>query len=404
MEKDFDIAIVGGGPAGLTAAIEAKTSNPKAKVVILEKMEEPAKKLSATGNGRGNLSNTDCELLPTVIEFFSKSGIVTRADEAGRIYPYSEEAKAVSRALINKAKILDTEILTKSSVSNVEVDPKGNFHIFILDCDDFIVAKKLLIATGGKSFANYGSSGDGYIIAKKLGHKVTPLVPGLTAIEVSEDIKSLKGVRAKASVTLMENGNIVIEEEGEVQFRDDAISGICVMNVSSKLPVGSENSACRNSTNRYENCRILVNFVPDFSTVELMEFIKQQCATEGRKTSEVLSTLVKKPIADRIINEAGLDANGPADSLQPSQMVQLANLLRRFSLSPCGKKGWKEAQVTKGGVSLDEINMGTMESKLIEGLYFAGEVIDYDGPCGGYNLHNAWLTGMKAGKDMANRV
>ena len=404
MEKDFDIAIVGGGPAGLTAAIEAKTSNPKAKVVILEKMEEPAKKLSATGNGRGNLSNTDCELLPTVIEFFSKSGIVTRADEAGRIYPYSEEAKAVSRALINKAKILGTEILTKSSVSNVEVDPLGNFHIFILDSNERIVAKKLLIATGGKSFANYGSSGDGYSIAKRLGHKVTPLVPGLTAIEVSENIKSLKGVRAKANVTLMENGNIVIEEEGEVQFRDDAISGICVMNVSSKLPVGSENSACQNSTNRYENCRILVNFVPDFSTVELMEFIKQQCATEGRKTSEVLSTLVKKPIADRIINEAGLDANGPANSLQPSQMVQIANLLRRFSLSPCGKKGWKEAQVTKGGVSLDEINMGTMESKLIEGLYFAGEVIDYDGPCGGYNLHNAWLTGMKAGKDMANRV
>ena len=397
MEKDFDIAIVGGGPAGLTAAIEAKTSNPNAKVIILEKMEEPAKKLSATGNGRGNLSNKNCELLPTVIEFFSQCGIVTRADEAGRIYPYSEEAKAVSRALINRAINLGAEILTKSSVSNVEVDREGYFHIFIGEEKTEIIAKKILIAAGGKSFANYGSSGDGYTIARKLGHSVTPLVPALTAIEVKENIKDLKGVRAKVNVSLMEDGNVTLEEEGEIQFRDDSISGICVMNLSSKLPVGG-------FENRYENCRIMVNFVPDFSTVQLMGFIKQQANTSGLKISEVLETLVKKPIAARVIKDANLDGSKMASTLEPAQMVQMANYLRNFILSPCGKKGWKEAQVTKGGVSLDEVNMGTMESKLIKGLYFAGEVLDYDGPCGGYNLHNAWITGMKAGKDMATSV
>ena len=400
MEKTYDIAIVGGGPAGLTAAIEVKSSNPKAKVVILEKMEEPAKKLSATGNGRGNLSNRNCELLPSVIEFFSRCGIVTRADEAGRIYPYSEEAKAVSRALINKATNLGAEILTKSGVSNVEVGPEGHFHIFICEGKQKLLAKKLLIATGGKSFANYGSSGDGFTIARKLGHTVTPLVPALTAVEVKENIKDLKGVRAKVNVSLMESGNLVMEEEGEIQFREDSISGICVMNLSSKLPIGQAAAG----ENRYENCRVMVNFVPDFSTVELMEFIKQQAATSGLKISEVLETLVKKPIGARIIKDAGLDGCLDASTLTPPEMVQLANLLRRFILSPCGKKGWKEAQVTKGGVNLEEINMGTMESRLVEGLYFAGEVIDYDGPCGGYNLHNAWLTGMKAGKDMANRV
>ena len=398
MRKDFDIAIVGGGAAGLTAAIEAKVSNPKAKVIVLEKMEEPAKKLSATGNGRGNLSNRNCELLPTVIEFFSQCGIVTRADEAGRIYPYSEEAKAVSRALIKRATNLGAEIVTNSSVSNVEVDPEGYFHIFISEKNE-IIAKKLLIATGGKSFANYGSSGDGFTMARKLGHSVTPLIPALTAIEVIENIKELKGVRAKVNVTLMQQGNLIMEEEGEIQFRDDSISGICVMNLSSKLPVGGASA-----TNRYEDCRIMVNFVPDFSTVELMEFIKQQAATPGLKVGEVLETLVRKPIAARIIKDSGLNAGADATTLQPAQMVKMANLLRRFILSPCGKKGWKEAQVTKGGVALEEINMGTMESKLVKGLYFAGEVIDYDGPCGGYNLHNAWLTGMKAGKDMANCV
>ena len=399
MEKDFDIAIVGAGAAGLTAAIEAKLTNPTAKVIVLEKMEEPAKKLSATGNGRGNLSNKNCELLPTVIEFFSQCGIVTRVDEAGRIYPYSEEAKAVSRALVKRATGLGAEIKLKSSVSNVEVGQGGYFHIFISDGKEKLTAKKLLIAAGGKSFANYGSSGDGFTMARKLGHTVTPLIPALTAIEVKEDIKELKGIRAKVNVTLMQQGNLIHEEEGEIQFRDDSISGICVMNISSKLA-----SASQNSDNRYEGYRIFVNFVPDFSTVELMEFIKQQAKTPGLRITEVLETLVKKQMAARIIKDAGFNPLDDASSLEPANMVQLANLLRRFSLTPCGKKGWKEAQVTKGGVSLDEINMGTMESKLVEGLYFAGEVIDYDGPCGGYNLHNAWITGMKAGKDMADRV
>ena len=399
MEKDFDIAIVGAGAAGLTAAIEAKLTNPTAKVIVLEKMEEPAKKLSATGNGRGNLSNKNCELLPTVIEFFSQCGIVTRADEAGRIYPYSEEAKAVSRALVKRATGLGAEIKLKSSVSNVEVGQGGYFHIFISDGEEKLTAKKLLIAAGGKSFANYGSSGDGFTMARKLGHTVNPLIPALTAIEVKEDIKELKGIRAKVNVTLMQQGNLIHEEEGEIQFRDDSISGICVMNISSKLA-----SASQNSDNRYEGNRIFVNFVPDFSTVELMEFIKQQAKTPGLRIAEVLETLVKKQMAARIIKDAGFNPLDGASSLEPANMVQLANLLRRFSLTPCGKKGWKEAQVTKGGVSLDEINMGTMESKLVEGLYFAGEVIDYDGPCGGYNLHNAWITGMKAGKDMADRV
>ena len=192
MEKDFDIAIVGAGAAGLTAAIEAKLTNPTAKVIVLEKMEEPAKKLSATGNGRGNLSNKNCELLPTVIEFFSQCGIVTRADEAGRIYPYSEEAKAVSRALVKRATGLGAEIKLKSSVSNVEVGQGGYFHIFISDEKEKLTAKKLLIAAGGKSFANYGSSGDGFTMARKLGHTVTPLIPALTAIEVKEDIKELR--------------------------------------------------------------------------------------------------------------------------------------------------------------------------------------------------------------------
>ncbi len=400
MIKDFDIVIVGAGPAGLAAAIEAKTCNPKAKVLVLEKMEEPAKKLSATGNGRGNLSNKSCVGLQEVLEFFRQSGIAVRTDDAGRIYPYSEEAKAVSSALIKRAKGLGTEILTDAKVSNVEVDLQGDFHIFISDKKDKVRAKKLLIATGGKSFANYGSSGDGFGFARALGHEVTPLVPGLTAIEVKENLKDLKGVRAKVDVTLMQNGEVTFKEEGEIQFRDDSISGICVMNMSSVLPIAKRGEAA----NPLESCKILVNFVPDFGTVELMNFFKLQMAMEDATLTDVLETLVKRPVVQRILKDVAIDPKMTASKATPVQLVAIANKLRSFDLSPCGKKGWKEAQVTMGGVSLEEINLETMESKLVKGLYFAGEVMDFDAPCGGFNLHNAWLTGMRAGKDMANNV
>ena len=395
MRRDFDIVIVGAGPAGLAAAIEAKKSNSKAKVAVLEKMEKAGKKLSASGNGRGNLSNRSCRELDEVLNFFIESGIAIRADEAGRIYPYSEEAKAVTSSLLKHAKRLGAEIFTDTKVSNVEADREGGFHIFIEKKQDTFYSKKLLIATGGKSFAVYGSSGDGFSIAKSLGHSVVSLVPGLTAVEVEESLDDLKGVRAKAEVSLLMGGQMVFREEGEVQFRDDSISGICVMNLSSKLPAAREDLS---------GCKILINFVPDFDTVQLKNFIGLQAKAPGNTMLDLLETIIKKPLAMRILKDVSIDGNQSTQELKGAKLVNLLNGLRCFTLSPCGRKGWKEAQITRGGVDLEEIDNETMESKLVRGLYFAGEVTDYDGPCGGYNLHNAWLTGIKAGKDMAKGV
>lgn len=395
MRRDFDIVIVGAGPAGLAAAIEAKKSNSKAKIAVLEKMEKAGKKLSASGNGRGNLSNRSCRELDEVLNFFIESGIAIRADEAGRIYPYSEEAKAVTSSLLKHAKRLGAEIFTDTKVSNVEADREGGFHIFIEKKQDTFYSKKLLIATGGKSFAVYGSSGDGFSIAKSLGHSVVSLVPGLTAVEVEESLDDLKGVRAKAEVSLLMGGQMVFREEGEVQFRDDSISGICVMNLSSKLPAARED---------LPGCKILINFVPDFDTVQLKNFIGLQAKAPGNTMLDLLETIIKKPLAMRILKDVSIDGNQSTQELKGAKLVNLLNGLRCFTLSPCGRKGWKEAQITRGGVDLEEIDNETMESKLVRGLYFAGEVTDYDGPCGGYNLHNAWLTGIKAGKDMAKGV
>ena len=414
MEKYYDIVIVGAGPAGLAAAITAKTAGPEISAVILEKKEKAAKKLSASGNGRGNLSNERCESLEQVLRFFSQSGIAVRIDEEGRIYPYSEEAAAVSETFVRRAEELGVEILTDNQVTGVEAGTDGGFRIFISteEGDVSVECRSLLIATGGKSFAAYGSTGDGYKFARTLGHRVTPLVPALTAVEVKEDISNLKGLRAKVSVSLFDSGNMTFRETGEIQFREDSISGICVMNLSSQLP-----AACKGERgDSFKDLRIAVNFVPDFDAAGLLDFMRsrqQSCARQQARmqrqcpeatASDMLKTIIKKQLIPEILRRAGIPQQKSAEQMTMEDILKTANALRSFSLTPCGRKGWKEAQVTKGGVSMEEICQSTMESKIASGLYFAGEILDYDGPCGGYNLNNAWLTGIKAGKAMAERI
>lgn len=398
MERYFDIAIAGAGAAGLAAAITAKTVSPEMSVAIFEKKEEAAKKLRASGNGRGNLSNSGCEAFEEALRFFADSGIAVRIDDEGRIYPYSEEAGAVAEALVKRALDMGAELLLDSEVKGVEADPDGGFRLFISgkNGDMSLKCGKLLIATGGKSFAAYGSTGDGYRFARSLGHRVTPLVPALTAIEVKEDLRKLKGVRTKGVVSLFDRGCLSFKEAGEIQFREDSLSGICVMDLSSFLPAAETG----NAEKAFEGLRIAINLAPDFDSSGLMDFLRAQ-RTDGRRTAaDVLRTIVKEPLIHEILKRAGISEDRLSSELSAEDFLKIANGVRNFSLTPCGRKGWKEAQVTKGGVAMEEICESTSESLIEQGLYFAGEVLDYDGPCGGYNLHNAWLTGIKAGRAM----
>ena len=421
--KFFDILIVGGGPAGLAAAVaagqafaEAATgdgrknagksagkSAGKPTVAILEKKEVPGKKLSATGNGRCNISNTAC-CDDEVNGFFDSIGLMRKADDAGRIYPYSEEAGQVTGLLVDSAVELNTKIFTNCQVSWVkrnensgpaenggfvvgaeftETDKKNKKNQKNQPEQVVFSCKKLLIATGGKSYAVFGSTGDGFAWARSLGHNVTRLAPSLVPVQVEENpqFAMLSGLRAKGKVSLLHCGSKIYEEKGEIQFNRDSISGICIMNIS-KLLVLAEGKPFKEAFAEYH---IEMDLVPDFTEDELTAFLR------GNSCS--LTTVVKKKMADYILSLA-----------KKASPEEIAHLLKHLKFNVTGTKGWNEAQVTRGGVMMDEVDAQTMESKLVKGLYFAGEVMDFDGFCGGYNLNYAWLSGSRAGKDMANNV
>ena len=354
--KHYNICIIGAGASGCAAAITAAKDNKS--VCILEKNKEVLRKVAATGNGKCNISNTNCENVREVVDFFETIGIYFAEEDEGRLYPYNRSASTVVEVMADEMKALGVEVYTETEVKEIK---KG---FVISTSEGRFEADKLLIAAGGKSGPQFGTTGDGYIFARKLGHKVSTLIPSLTAIECEGDFKKLKGIRALAKVTLRKDGKDIAQERGEVQFTEDGLSGICIFNLSRFLKI-EKGEDFKKGIRRFT---VSIDFLPEMDDEKASEVI--------RKLG--LTSLLKKPLT-AVVSE---------------------NNIKDFEVTVTGVKGWKQSQVTAGGVSLDEIDMDTMESKVVPGLYFAGEVIDYDGPCGGYNLTNAWITGIKAGKAM----
>ena len=375
----YDLVIAGGGAAGLAAAASfIGKMNHEAGVCILEKNDAPGRKINATGGGRCNLTNEACPGKGTTLEFFKGLGIETWHDSEGRYYPYTNKASDVTKALVD-AVSAGAEIrcgFTVKVISRIRPDDgeDGYFMITGTDSDgkmEMIFADCVLIAMGGKAGPQYGTTGDGYTIARTLGHTVTTVFPILTGIECRAegvDFASLKGVRAKGTVILNKDGKAIVRDTGEIQFTEDGISGICVFNLTPHIRADRWESF-EDALKRFT---VTVDLAPDFTAEEL-------AARES-----VFGILTEKLAA---VFE-GADAAA----------------IKNWQLDVTGVKGWRDAQATYGGVALDEIDMETMESRLVPGLYFAGEIIDAQGPCGGFNLQNAWETGLKAAHAAANSM
>ena len=387
---ECDVLIIGAGASGLAAA--AVAGGRGLRTVVLERNEEPAKKLYATGNGRCNISNIKAPDDERLRSFLSEVLGLETVEEEGRVYPRSMEAASVVEALVSGAERASAEIVCGAKAESVS----RSENVFSVKTEDGreYVSRCLILACGGKAGIQYGCYGDGYKMAKSLGHCIIKPIPALDAMVCAEDLEPLHGVRAQALAALSKESGVTCgsefcsiyasrnteeaaggsavaslpaAEQGEVQFTKNGISGIPVMDLSRylRLEAGSVFT-------------LSLDFFPELSAEELDRLLEDR----RRRFGTGLKGLLPEKLAE-YIEEPGRERSAKA-----------------LAFHITGTRGWKTAQVTCGGVPLTEIDPDTMQSKICEGLFITGELLDYDGPCGGYNLNWALRTGLAAGKSV----
>lgn len=439
------VIVIGGGPAGLVSAISAATENNE--VIVLEKMKEPGRKLLITGKGRCNITSS----LPMedfiknipgngkflysafnnftnedIIKLLKEQGVNVKIERGQRVFPVSDKAIDVRDALINKAKKLGVKIITNAKVENIitkkneqvyiannsaenieknieEKDTVEGVEFLLNGKKEYIKCNKVILATGGKSYPGTGSTGDGYEIAKKLGHTITKIVPSLVPLEAKENslevCKKLQGLSLKnVNVKFMdtENNKVIYEDFGEMLFTHFGLSGPTILSGSAHLL-------------RYKNLeellksgkiKIIIDIKPALSIEKLDERILRDFSTEKNKMfKNSLDALLPKKMIDTIIELSNINPNKKVNEITKKERENLVNLLKKFEITIKGFRPIEEAIVTAGGVTIKEINPKTMESKIINGLYFAGEIIDVDAYTGGFNLQIAYSTGYTAGRN-----
>ena len=393
------IAIIGGGASGLAAAIEAKRQAKKLNldlsITVFEHLQKCAKKILATGNGRCNFCNTevneknyngDKDIIDNVLDskfsdtlsFFKSFGILPYFED-GRVYPRSEQATSIRDALIKTCEILNINLKTETEINEIKVTDNK----YVINNEDF---DSVIIATGGNSQKSQGSDGSGYKLLKDLGHKITDISPALTAITVEEKgFKDLKGLRVKGNFSLYNGRKFLKEENGEIQFTENAFSGIPVLNLSYLV---------KNS----KNIVAVIDFCNEFSYDDLEKhFSESRYKTPYFRTEEILSGLIPQKLSYFIMKRAGIKENTLFGKLSEKEIKQLILNLKQAEFKVSGTRDFDYSQVTCGGADGSNFDAKTLMSKKRSGLFACGELLNVNGDCGGYNLHFAFTSGRLAG-------
>lgn len=390
-------AIVGGGASGLTAAIAAAELG--SNVTIYERNDRVGRKILSTGNGRCNMTNINADIsnyygknpkfvmgaisrfwVDETLEFFNDLGVLHKVEDAGKVYPYSDQASAVLDVLRMKAEELLVAVRTKSEVKRVSKNKNG----FIVETysgeKEFF--DKVIVASGGKAAPDLGSNGSGYDILKSFGHKITEVRPSLVQLKTEPDtVKKLKGIKIQGTVNL---GGFV--EKGEILFTDYGLSGPPIFSVSS----------------RFNNQKsIYVDMMPDYSESQLNTMLSERvCRFPKVALENFFVGILNKRVGQALLKYLKIEPlSRYAVTLRKADIDKIAKTIKAWEFKVTGTMSWNNAQVTKGGADTSQFNPNTMESRLVKGLYAAGEVLDIDGDCGGYNLQWAWSSGMLAGKN-----
>ena len=407
--------IIGGGPAGLMAAISSSKNGDK--VTIIEKMPSCGKKLLITGKGRCNITNNAemdkfMENTPTnakflygvfnnftnrdIVELLENEGVKTKVERGERVFPASDRAQDVLDALLHILKKQNVQILTGSTVKKIIIDNHKNVLGVELDNKKEMKADKIILATGGKSYPVTGSTGDGYKLAKDLGHIITKIEPSLVPLTSYDGVcKDLQGLSLRnVAIKLYICDKVVYKDFGEMLFTHFGVSGPIVLSASSYL-VKTKNIEEILKSNKVE---IEIDLKPALTEEKLDARILRDFEEQKNKQfKNSLDKLLPQKLIPVIIEKTNINENKKINEITKLERQKLVNELKHFKISINGTRPIEEAIITSGGISVKEINPKTMESKLIKGLYFAGEIIDVDCLTGGYILQVAWSTGYTAG-------
>lgn len=400
------VLIVGGGAAGMMAAISAKING--AEVVVLERNNRVGKKILATGNGRCNYTNINLSIdnyhgknpkfaysclskfgVAETLDFFERLGITPAIEEKGKVFPLSFQSSSVLDVLRFELEDLGVELLTDVFVIGIN---KGEKFELILEDGRKVYGDKVILATGGCAAPNTGSDGNGYTLAKSMGHSIVEVFPGLVQLKLEGDIfKQVDGVKFVGTAGLYVGNELIKEDRGDILFTNYGISGPPILQLSrTALEYLNNNKAIE----------LKVSIIDRKTEKELFDYLIYRFGFMAKKTIEKgLIGLINKRLILPILKEVNIDKNKQIAYLSNEEVSRLANILTDWRFNISGSKSFKDAQVTAGGINTDEIDSSTMESKLVEGLYFAGEIVDIDGDCGGFNLQWAWSSGYIAGEN-----
>jgi len=409
----YDLIVIGGGPAGIMGA--AAAGGKGLQVLLVEKNSELGRKLSITGGGRCNLTNigsmdifqnnivTNSKFLYSsltsfsnlkLIEIINEYGVKTKIEEDSRVFPASDKSSDIVNALLRYLHTSSVEVLLSEKVEHVLVRA-NSVHGVMLRGGRQIKGKNVLIATGGLSYGHTGSTGDGLMMAQKLGHTVVQPRPGLVPLVTVEEWPGrLQGLTLEAvKVRAIVGGRAEAEQTGDVLFTHFGVSGPAILNISScihafELPV----SLC-------------MDLLPFLSIDELEKRLQENFKrNQGKLLKNALGEYISQRMAPVILERSELSTDLQVDRVTRREREKLARTMKNLIVNIVGPRPLKEAIVTRGGIDVKEINPSTLESKLIDGLYFAGEVMDVDALTGGYNLQVAFSTGYLSGISAACRL